>query len=654
MRATAPSPPATDRPFRKRPGLEPLPGYRLIEPLGRGGFGEVWKCEAPGGLHKAVKFVADVNDPNDPAGEASLRQEFDAFERIKRIRHPFLLTLERVELVPGDLVMVMELADEQLGDRYAAYAARGHAGIPRDELLGYLADAAEVLDHIGSKHGLQHLDIKPANLFLVCGRVKVGDFGLVRRHEVSASPGADRGLTPRYVAPEILLGRVDPRSDQYCLALVYQELLTGQFPYPAKSAQQMMLQHATAAPDLSALPAHDRPAVARALAKAPTDRFASCLDFVRALMAAPAGTTETWASADPGRKTSLALQHARLTRSTADLDLPPAPVASPGLDPMQVTGPTTRPVQGRLVTPGLTTPGQRAGHAIARNTPAPPEPDAEVFKVTSPSAATAAPSPVRLPRIWPVVPVHRLTTPSDAPVTAPDAGFLIEAVVASLCADGRPPAPSGGPVRNRDGTWGLRFPCRPVPGTVALKLGIIREAWGAEVEAVGPDTFAVRREYKGGGFWSKKKTGLEVIVKLPKPGTLVGDATLTGQLFGPADAALIKAAEQLMPVMLDEVRAALENADDRRKTARVPTTMPVTLYPVHGDGTVDHPIPARMRDISAGGLCSESQLPADTAYVYAIFPDVAEAANWAVLTRLTRGTAETTCHVFAGRFRPDL
>src|SRR5207237_9940130 len=126
--------------------------------------------------------------------------------------------------------------------------------------------------------GLQHLDVKPANLFLTAGRVKVGDYGLVSSLDAGKpSPDGQRGLTPKYVAPEVLRGIPSPRSDQYSLALVYQALLTGSFPYAAKNPQQMMLQHVSAEPDLSGLPGRDRAAVGKALAKHPEDRFGSCL-----------------------------------------------------------------------------------------------------------------------------------------------------------------------------------------------------------------------------------------------------------------------------------------------------------------------------------------------------------------------------------------
>ena len=263
-----------------------MPGYRLIAPLGRGGFGEVWKCLAPGGLHKAIKFVGRDADGDDPEAVSSLRQESDAFEHVKSIRHPFLLTLERVEWIDGDLVMVMELADRSLGHRYDECREEGLPGIPRRELLSYMVDAAEALDVLSAQHGLQHLDVKPANLFLLGGHVKVGDYGLVTRLRANRDGESHfaRGLTPKYVAPEILCDRVDARSDQYPLALVYQELLTGAFPYGGRTAQQLLLQHASAEPDLSELPAGDRGAVARALAKDPADRFPSCLSFVKALL----------------------------------------------------------------------------------------------------------------------------------------------------------------------------------------------------------------------------------------------------------------------------------------------------------------------------------------------------------------------------------
>src|SRR5476651_830304 len=165
-------------PVEKRPGAEPIAGYRLIERLGAGGFGEVWKCEAPGGIFKAVKFV--YGSLNGLANEsAHADEELRAFQLIKSIRHPFLLSIDRVEIVAGELVIVTELADQNLHECWDRYLGHGAPGIPREELLGYLQEVAEVLDLLNQKFDLQHLDVKPRNLFLVSNHVKVADFGLV-------------------------------------------------------------------------------------------------------------------------------------------------------------------------------------------------------------------------------------------------------------------------------------------------------------------------------------------------------------------------------------------------------------------------------------------------------------------------------------------
>jgi len=255
---------------------EPIPGYVLKARLGSGGYGEVWEAEVPGGLRKAVKFIYGRLD------ESRAQSELKSLNRIKEVRHPFLLSIERIEIVDGRLLIVTELAQGCLKIRFDECRQAGLAGIPRDELLGYIRDAADALDFIHDRHGLQHLDIKPENLLMIGNHVKVADFGLLK--DLGESMSSVGGLTALYCPPEALNGRPSRHSDQYSLAIVYQEMLSGQLPFGGRTAAQLAAQHLHSPPLLAVLPPSDQPVVARALSKIPDQRFASCRAFADALV----------------------------------------------------------------------------------------------------------------------------------------------------------------------------------------------------------------------------------------------------------------------------------------------------------------------------------------------------------------------------------
>jgi serine/threonine protein kinase len=274
--------PADARPpgQEKQPGTEFAPGYRLLEHLGRGHMGTVWKCSAPGGLNRAVKFIDCGNAA--PAGA-------DTLYNLTGVRHPLLLPVEYVSVTGGELVVVMALAGKHLGDLCQAHRDRGLPGIPRGELLGYLLEVGEALDLLNGQHHLPHLAVKPSNLFVTGHHVQVADHGLVQL--LAELQGCDLaecrgGVMPQYTPPEVFLGALGPSSDQYSLAVVYQELLTGTAPFRGSSPQGLMNLHITGKPDLEPLPPADRAAVGRALAKDPEERFPTCREFIFALWCA--------------------------------------------------------------------------------------------------------------------------------------------------------------------------------------------------------------------------------------------------------------------------------------------------------------------------------------------------------------------------------
>jgi serine/threonine protein kinase len=290
-----------------------------VEKIGSGGFGEVWKATAPGDLMKAIKIV--YGDVDGPRAEQELR----ALRRIKEVRHPFLLSLERFEVLDGQLLIVTELAESSLQDRFNECRSAGHPGIPRDELLAHLRDAAEALDYMCATCGLQHLDIKPQNLLLMAGRIKIADFGLVKEL-AGTSVTATGGVTPLYATPEAFDGRVSRFSDQYSLAIVYQEMLTGLRPFPGTTTLQLAAQHTIGRPFLDPLPPQDRPIIARALSKAPEARFPTCREMIASLQ---------------GVRVSTPVLPVRGGQPTASLLAAPAPSPLPGLP--------TRPSSSQLL-----------------------------------------------------------------------------------------------------------------------------------------------------------------------------------------------------------------------------------------------------------------------------------------------------------------
>ncbi|HEY8504336.1 MAG TPA: serine/threonine-protein kinase, partial [Gemmataceae bacterium] len=232
----APGPPPWPGEAGDAPGAEPVPGYRLVRRLGEGGFGEVWQAEGPGGFPVALKFIR----PPGRVGEPELR----ALEITKRLRHPNLLAVFGAWQAGGRLVIAMELAERSLLDRLREVRAQGLSGIPRDELLEYMREAAKGVDFLNEPRVLfegrrpvrvQHRDLKPHNILLVGGGVKVADFGLARLLE-GAPPGRAVVLAPPYAAPEFFAGHTSRHSDQYSLAVTYCQLRGGRLPFEGAQA----------------------------------------------------------------------------------------------------------------------------------------------------------------------------------------------------------------------------------------------------------------------------------------------------------------------------------------------------------------------------------------------------------------------------------
>ena len=207
--------------------------------LGRGAFGEVWEATGPGGFPVAMKFLRLAGKGADA--------EKRALKLMQGLRHPNLLGLHGAWRNGDCLVVAMELADRTLMDRLHEATDQGQAGVPPAELLGYMRQAAAGLDYLNAQ-GVQHRDVKPANLLLVGGGVKVGDFGLAKLLEKMVAT-VSHAMTPAYAPPEFVNGQASHWSDQYSLTVAYCQLRGGKLPFEGNLAA-LLAGHLMKAPDL--------------------------------------------------------------------------------------------------------------------------------------------------------------------------------------------------------------------------------------------------------------------------------------------------------------------------------------------------------------------------------------------------------------------
>ncbi|MFJ7019810.1 serine/threonine-protein kinase [Streptomyces sp. NPDC101117] len=218
--------------------------YRLIESIGRGGMGEVWRAYDET-LDRQVAVKLLLPQDSDPTAASRFRLEA---RTASRIGHPNVVGVRDFGEHDNQLYLVMELVE---GDSLARVLTQSGAQ-PADRVARMAAQAAAGLA-AAHRQGVVHRDIKPGNLLLDAdGTLKIGDFGIARFLD---DPGAALTATGQivgtslYLAPERALGKpAGPASDVYALGCVLYQLLTGRPPFNADTAVAILHQHLDATP----------------------------------------------------------------------------------------------------------------------------------------------------------------------------------------------------------------------------------------------------------------------------------------------------------------------------------------------------------------------------------------------------------------------
>jgi Tol biopolymer transport system component len=339
-----------ERPFSSRIGA-----YRIERELGRGGMAFVYQAEDPDSPRQvAIKVLRP--ELSHLLGQRFLRE----IAVLSTLQHPYIVPLLHAGAHEGQLYFVMPLVrGESLRERLTR-----ERQLPVGDALRIAREVADALAY-AHREGVVHRDIKPENILLSGAHVQVADFGIAKAMLETGGESLTRtGVvigTAEYMSPEQAAGErsLDGRSDVYSLGCVLFEMLAGRPPFTGPTAESVIHQHMVARPVTlgqlgRVVPVALEEVVARALAKAPADRFPTADAFGAALDAAPLERPRT----RPGRRTAAvvaaaALATAGVSGASAWLTRGAQPVAEFG-EALQVTAEDGLEIAPSLSPDGIT------------------------------------------------------------------------------------------------------------------------------------------------------------------------------------------------------------------------------------------------------------------------------------------------------------
>jgi serine/threonine protein kinase len=241
--------------------------YRVLELIGRGGMGEVYRARD----EKLDRHVALKRLTPDVVRDEGRRRRFEREARaLAALNHPHVATLYGLEEHDGTLLIAMELVEGEALDRRLT-----HGPLPVREAQRVARQVAEGLEAAHAR-GIVHRDLKPANLKMTAeGRVKVLDFGLARpfasseasedggTHTATTDDALTRGVvvgTTAYMSPEQARGLpVDRRTDVWAFGATLFELLTARRAFPGRTTSDTLRSCSTASPTGEPSPRTPRP-----------------------------------------------------------------------------------------------------------------------------------------------------------------------------------------------------------------------------------------------------------------------------------------------------------------------------------------------------------------------------------------------------------